>query len=98
MALTPETADALKQALEAVIQECGDTPGYEDLVAKLQDAEQAIPDVSGEGADHGGEHGADNGDDAQSADDMFAHAEQAHKERRKAKGDDHENPFAKDAK
>jgi hypothetical protein len=102
MALTPETAGALKDALDAVIQQCGDDPQYADLIDSLKAAEQAIPSGEGHAAHgdhaapaHGAEptdpHGADDhgATDTQSADDMFAAAEAAHKARRKPQPPQH---------
>ncbi len=98
MALTPETSAALKQAIEAIVQECGDDPQYAHLVEALQSAEDAIPESEGHAPEHGDAPERDSEDD----DFSFETAEKRHKEARKPKskpeGDDHENPFAKGEK
>lgn len=41
--LSPETLATLEQALNAVIEEAGDDPQLEELVAQLEQARDAIP-------------------------------------------------------
>ena|SRR5690348_3050694 len=106
MALTPETSAALKDALDAVISECGDHPEYAHLVEALQAAEAAIPQSEGHAPDHAAHDAAPAddaapaghpADDAGSADDMFAAAEAKHKDaskKKRAAAGGHDNPFA----
>lgn len=78
MALSPETLDALEQALTAVIDEAGDDPQFADLAAALQDAQHALSGL--EGADHEAAEPRDGDEDAHS----FDVAEKRMTERRKA--------------
>jgi hypothetical protein len=50
MSLTPQTADALGQALDAVIAECGDDPQYHDLIQHLGEAQQSLQGAEGDHA------------------------------------------------
>lgn len=43
--LTPETLNALDQALAAVVKEAGDDPQYAELVDHLTAAQGAMPDA-----------------------------------------------------
>lgn len=61
--LTPETLDALKQALSAVIDQAGDDPKYSGLVDALTQAQRALP--------HEGGHDAE-----EEPDDSFEHAKE----------------------
>lgn len=45
MPLTPETTDALKQALDAVVAEAGNDPKYTSLVDGLQAATTALDEL-----------------------------------------------------
>lgn len=100
MPLSPETLSALDEAIKAVVEECGDDPQYDSLVENLNQAGDAIEDISsGEPADKGGA-------DEPPEDDpySFDHAEKKLKERRAARkkppaddtADDQkkDNPFA----
>lgn len=49
MALTPETIDALKSALEAVVAEAGDDPQYGELVTNLTGATEALDSIDDQG-------------------------------------------------
>jgi hypothetical protein len=65
--LTPETLDALDQALTAVIHEAGGDPQYEGLVHALTAAKDALPDSGADQAeDAAPEHGAAAFQDAKS--------------------------------
>lgn len=99
MPLSPETLSALDEAIKAVVEECGDDPQYGSLVENLNQAGDAIEDISsGEPADEGGKEPPE--DDPYS----FDHAEKKLKERRAARkkppadgeADDQrkDNPFA----
>lgn len=86
MALSPETTDALRKALDAVVQECGDDPAYAELVDHLEAAQDALPEAD-EAEPRDGE------DD----DHSFETAEKRMASRRKGGDSDGGNPFAKDA-
>jgi hypothetical protein len=42
MALTPESARALKAAIEGVVRDVGDDPKYKDLIGALKDVESTV--------------------------------------------------------
>lgn len=48
MALTPETIDALKQALDAVVSEAGDDPKYAELADHLNAATTSLDAIGDE--------------------------------------------------
>ena len=95
MALSPETLKALGDALDAVVQEAGDSPEYAQLVNHLTAASGALPEVSDE----------PDGDpvpprDSAEDDYSFETAEARHAEKRAAKkpkskdDEDKEDPLA----
>ncbi|HEU4975281.1 MAG TPA: hypothetical protein VFT50_09345 [Baekduia sp.] len=77
--LSPETMQALEEALSAVVEEAGDSPEYADLVASLTSAQDALQQL--EGADGEKAEGAD----AASDDYSFDVAEKRMADRRKPK-------------
>lgn len=95
--LSPETTKALEDALDAVIEECGDAPEYEELTKHLAAAKSALPEGGAKDDEPAEDEPSededepkDEAEDKPSPPDNFAEAQRRFIEKRKAapKGDE----------